>query len=81
MLAAQVAILLGAAWLLLLTERDGLYAATPAGAEPCSGDVPAGTRPDELALADIGGSAGRPRRHRQQGRGGQHGDRRRRDHA
>ena len=27
-LAAQVAILLGAAWLLLLTERDGLYAAT-----------------------------------------------------
>ncbi|HEX2502397.1 MAG TPA: glutamate 5-kinase [Miltoncostaeaceae bacterium] len=58
-LAAQVAILLGAAWLLLLTERDGLYAQTPAGPQRL-GDVPAGTRPDELALADIGGSpAGR----------------------
>ena len=56
-LAAQVAILLGAAWLLLLTESDGLYAATPAGAE-LLGDVPAGTRPDELALADIGRSPG-----------------------
>ena len=56
-LAAQVAILLGAAWLLLLTERDGLYAATGGGAE-LIGDVPAGTRPDELALADIGGAPG-----------------------
>ena len=56
-LAAQVAILLGAAWLLLLTERDGLYAATDTGAE-LIGDVPAGTRPDELALADIGAAPG-----------------------
>jgi len=55
-LAAQVAILLGAAWLLLLTEREGLYAATSAG-PALLGDVPAGTRPDELALADIGASA------------------------
>ena len=58
-LAAQVAILLGAAWLLLLTDRDGLYAPTPAGPQ-LLGDVPAGTRPHEVALADIGGSpAGR----------------------
>ena len=40
-LAAQVAILLGAAWLLLLTDRDGLYAAGPDGPE-LLGDVPAG---------------------------------------
>ena len=58
-LAAQVAILLGAAWLLLLTEREGLYAATT-GEPTLLGDVPAGTRPDQLALADIGASvAGR----------------------
>jgi glutamate 5-kinase len=56
-LAAQVAILLGATWLLLLTDRDGLYADAPSGPE-LLGDVPAGTRPDELALADIGGPAG-----------------------
>jgi glutamate 5-kinase len=56
-LAAQVAILLGAAWLLLLTERDGLYAATDGGAQ-LIGDVPAGTRPGELALADFGGTPG-----------------------
>lgn len=56
-LAAQVAILLGAAWLLLLTESDGLYAATADGAR-LLGDVPAGTRPGELALADIAGPRG-----------------------
>jgi glutamate 5-kinase len=55
-LAAQVAILLGAAWLLLLTERDGLYAQGPGGPE-LLGDVPAGTGPHELALAEMGGSA------------------------
>jgi glutamate 5-kinase len=55
-LAAQVAILLGAAWLLLLTEADGLYAAGPGGPE-LLGDVPAGTRPHDLALADMGASA------------------------
>ena len=54
-LAAQVAILLGAAWLLLLTEREGLY--TPgAGGPQLLGDVPAGTRPHELVLADMAGS-------------------------
>jgi glutamate 5-kinase len=51
-----VAILLGAAWLLLLTERDGLYGPGPDGPE-LLGDLPAGTRPDELALADMTGSA------------------------
>jgi glutamate 5-kinase len=56
-LAAQVAILLGAAWLLLLTEREGLYAPAEDGAE-LIGDVPAGTRPDEIALAEIGAAPG-----------------------
>ncbi len=60
-LAAQVAILLGAAWLLLLTERDGLYGPGPDG-PVLIGDVPAGTRPGDVALADI--------RNRGIGRGG-----------
>jgi glutamate 5-kinase len=60
-LAAQVAILLRATWLLLLTGHDGLYAAGPEGPQ-LLGDVPAGTAPDELALADL--SSERP------GRGG-----------
>jgi len=55
-LAAQVAILLGASWLLLLTERDGLYAPGANGPE-LLGDVPAGTSPHDLALADMGASA------------------------
>jgi glutamate 5-kinase len=54
-LAAQVAILLGAAWLLLLTEREGLYARGPGGPE-LLGDVPAGTRPHEIVLADMADS-------------------------
>ena len=54
-LAAQVAILLGAAWLVLLTDREGLYAPGPRGPE-LLGDVPAGTRPHEIALADMAGS-------------------------
>jgi glutamate 5-kinase len=58
-LAAQVAILLGATWLVLLTDRDGLYASGPHGPERL-GDVPAGTRPQDLALAPMSGSgAGR----------------------
>ena len=60
-LAAQVAILLGARWLLLLTDREGLYADGPDGPR-LLGDVPAGTPPDSLPLAEMGGSA--------QGRGG-----------
>ncbi|MGD9694385.1 MAG: glutamate 5-kinase [Thermoleophilia bacterium] len=55
-LAAQVAILLGAAWLLLLTEREGLYARGASGPE-LLGDVPPGVRPDQVELADMGGSA------------------------
>ncbi len=54
-LAAQVAILLGARWLLLLTDREGLYARGPGGPE-LLGDVPAGTPPASLALAQMGGS-------------------------
>ena len=54
-LAAQVALLLGAAWLVLLTDRDGLYAPGRDGPE-LLGDVPAGTPPDRVPLADMGGS-------------------------
>ena len=55
-LAAQVAILLGAAWLLLLTESDGLYGPGPDG-PALIGDVPAGTRPADVPLAEMGASA------------------------
>jgi glutamate 5-kinase len=54
-LAAQVAILLRASWLLLLTDRDGLYAPGPGGPE-LIGDVPAGTAPEDVELAAITGS-------------------------
>jgi glutamate 5-kinase len=54
-LAAQVAILLGARWLLLLTERDGLYGPGAGGPE-LIGDVPAGTPPGDVSLAEIGNS-------------------------
>ncbi len=54
-LAAQVAILLRASWLLLLTDRDGLYAPGAEGPE-LIGDVPAGTAPEEVELASIAGS-------------------------
>lgn len=55
-LAAQVAILLGADRLLLLTERDGLYGRGPDGSPVLLGDIPAGTRPSDIALADMGDS-------------------------
>ena len=55
-LAARIAILLGAALLLLLTEREGLYAEGPEGPE-LIGDVPPGTRPTDLRLAELGASA------------------------
>jgi len=59
-LAAQVAILLRATWLVLLTDRDGLYANGPDGEPALLGDVPVGTMPGDLALADMGASgAGR----------------------
>ncbi|WP_217921112.1 glutamate 5-kinase [Miltoncostaea oceani] len=54
-LAAQVALLIGATWLLLLTDRDGLYVAGPDGPE-LLGDVPAGTPPDTVPLATMPGS-------------------------
>ena len=54
-LAAQVAILLRATWLLLLTDRDGLYAPGVDG-PVLIGDVPADTPPDEVELAPLVGS-------------------------
>ncbi len=55
-LAAQVAILLRAQWLVLLTDRDGLYAPGADGPE-LIGDVPAGTAPEDVVLAPLAGSA------------------------
>ncbi|MFN8123947.1 MAG: glutamate 5-kinase [Thermoleophilia bacterium] len=55
-LAAQVAILLGATWLVLLTDREGLYVDGPDGAPELLGDVPAGTRPADVPLSDLAGS-------------------------
>ena len=54
-LAAQVAILLGARWLLLLTDREGLYGPGPGGPQ-LIGDVPVGTPPAALPLAEMSGS-------------------------
>ena len=54
-LAAQVAILLRAGWLLLLTDRDGLYGPGPDG-PVLIGDVPAGTVPEDVELAPLSGS-------------------------
>jgi glutamate 5-kinase len=54
-LAAQVAILLRARLLLLLTDRDGLYAPGPDGPVRIA-EVPAGTAPDDVRLADLPGS-------------------------
>jgi glutamate 5-kinase len=60
-LAAQVAILLRATWLLLLTDRDGLYSPGSDGPR-LIGDVPAGTVPEDVELAAMDASG--------QGRGG-----------
>lgn len=54
-LAAQVAILLRARVLLLLTDRDGLYGPGPDGPVLIR-EVAAGTAPDDVALADLPGS-------------------------
>ena len=54
-LAAQVAILLRARLLLLLTDRDGLYAPGPDGPARIA-EVAAGTAPDDVRLADLAGS-------------------------
>ena len=59
-LAAQVAILLRATWLVLLTDRPGLYAKGRDGRPELLGDVPAGVAPEDIALAEMDGSgAGR----------------------
>ncbi len=55
-LAAQVAILLGATWLVLLTDRDGLYGVGADGETHLIGDVPPGRSPRSLSLAPLGGS-------------------------
>ncbi|MDX6644683.1 MAG: glutamate 5-kinase [Miltoncostaeaceae bacterium] len=58
-LAAQVAILLRATWLLLLTDRGGLYGPGPDG-PTLIGDVRPGLAPADLPLAPMGASgAGR----------------------
>ena len=54
-LAAQVALLLGARWLLLLTDREGLYGPGPDG-PVLLGDLPAGVAPEDVPLAEIPGS-------------------------
>jgi glutamate 5-kinase len=55
-LAARVAILMPATWLVLLTDREGLYGVGVDGAPGLIGDVPPATHPEEVALADMGGS-------------------------
>lgn len=60
-LAALVAVQLEARWLVLLTDRDGLYAPGAAGPE-LIGAVPAGVAPEDVELATLDGS--------RQGRGG-----------
>jgi glutamate 5-kinase len=56
-LAAQVAILLRATWLLLLTDRAGLYGPGPDG-PALIGDVTPGLAPSDLPLAPMTGSVG-----------------------
>jgi len=55
-LAARVAILMSATWLVLLTDRDGLFGVGPDGAPTLIGDVPPSTRPEDVQLADMRGS-------------------------
>lgn len=55
-LAAQVSILMSATWLVLLTDRDGLYAVGSDGGPSLIGDVAPATHPEDVALADMRGS-------------------------
>jgi glutamate 5-kinase len=55
-LAAQVAILMSATFLVLLTDRDGLFGVDDHGRSTLIGDVPANLRPEDVALADMRGS-------------------------
>lgn len=54
-LAALVAVQVEARWLVLLTDRDGLYGPGADGPELISA-VPAGVAPEDVALAELGGS-------------------------
>jgi glutamate 5-kinase len=59
-LAAHVAISLRATWLVLLTDREGLYVRGANGEPELLGDVPAGVAPGSIDLAQMGSSgAGR----------------------
>lgn len=55
-LAAHVAISLRARWLVLLTDRDGLYVRGEGGAPELLDDVPAGVAPESIVLADMASS-------------------------
>lgn len=54
-LAALVAVQIGARWLVLLTDRDGLYGPGSDG-PTLIGQVPDGTAPEDIELADLPGS-------------------------
>lgn len=56
-LAAHVAVLLKATWLVLLTETDGLYVEGSDGRPELLGDVPAGTSPRDVRLYEMADSA------------------------
>ncbi len=55
-LAAQVAILLRAGALLLLTDREGLYGPGADGQPELIGEVPPDVSPSDMLLADLSGS-------------------------
>lgn len=55
-LAAHVALLLKATWLVLLTDRDGLYGVDEDGTPTLITDVPAGVGPTDVALAPLSSS-------------------------
>lgn len=55
-LAAQVAMLLGATWLVLMTDRDGLYGVADDGSPVLLEDVRADVGPEGVALAALDGS-------------------------
>jgi len=55
-LAAQVAMLMSATWLVLLTDRDGLYGVGPDGEPELITDVDPEVHPEDVPLADMRGS-------------------------
>ena len=78
-LAAQVAILLSADLLVVLSDVDALYTTRPEHATPTPSRWPRCSDLAELERYEIGMSSSSPRlgRHAQQGAGGRDGDRRR----